>query len=213
MSNWTFEQAHWFASDLASERNLQIILPTNPVRRAVEAGVAFAQVRLGAELIDELMPDFKQVSVCLPLGVNEASLVLLSDAAMATPESYASTLAHEAVHDQQSDRNGHFKNSWDYLTSNKERAQREAEAYACGLFFKMLLTGGQIDMHSALVSLAGDTYHLNGASLSLADGILRSHIESINAGVCPPIEVARWALAWMTKNAPECMKWHSLTKQ
>jgi hypothetical protein len=212
MSDWTFEQAHAFASDLASERNLQIILPTNPVRRIVEAGVALAQTRLGSVLIDELLPDFTQVSVCLPLGVNEASLVLMSDAAMATPVSYSGTLGHEATHDHQSDRNGHLKNSWDYLTNNKERAQREAEAYACGLFIKMMLTGGRIDMHNALVALAGNTYHLNGASLSLADGILRSHIDSINAGVCPPIEVARWALAWMLKNAPESMKWHPLTK-
>lgn len=211
---WNWALAEKFANALAAERNLTVVLPQNPIRKMVIAGARYVlnrNVLLGSgdavlEIAAELLPDFSTTSVCLPLGVNDASLIIMSDASMRTPMGYSETLLHEADHDEQSDRKGHVRNAWDYGVSAEVRAQREAEAYSAGLMMRAVLTGGPIDAHEALVHLSSSSYHLDDDAQSLAAGIVLSHVDSLNRGVCPPIAVCKWALDWLRVNAHECIK-------
>ncbi len=212
MMEWTWELAHRFANDLAIERNLHIILPDNPIRKAVIAGARFAAAQAGLLVVGSILPDLSRVSICLPLEYNDGSLVLISEAAMSSPVQYTETVSHEGTHDHQSDRNGHTRNAWDYIVSSEVRAQREAEAYATSLAVMYVLTGTIKDVHSVLQALGGPTYHMSQGSLSLASGLVKGAVESIQNGICPPVETAKWAVEWIQKNAPECVRGELVTR-
>jgi len=209
---WTWEHAHRFANDLAIERNLHIILPDNPIRKAVIAGARFAATQAGLLVVGSILPDLSRVSVCLPLEHNDGSLVLVSEYAMSSPIIYAKTITHEGTHDHQSDRNGHTRNAWDYVVSSEVRAQREAEAYVADLAIGFTLTGQLVDVHSVLQALGGPTYHMSRGSLALAGGLVKGAVESMQNGICPPVSTAKWAVEWVHKNAPECVRGELVTR-
>jgi len=209
---WTWELAHRFANDLAIDRNLLIVLPDNPIRKAVIAGARFAADRAGLLIVGSVLPDLSRVSVCLPLGHNDGSLVLVSEYAMSSPTIFTKTMAHEGTHDHQSDRNGHLHNAWDYGISSEARAQREAEAYAADLAVEFTLTGQVRDVHSVLQALGGPTYHMSQGSLALAGGLVKGAVESIQNNVCPPVSTAKWSVEWIHKYAPECVRGELVTR-
>jgi hypothetical protein len=193
-----------YAEHLAATQGLVVVGPDDPVRRAVVEGA-----RVGLRLVGvdpgATLDRLDRISVCLPLGVGERSLVLLSRAAMQSADGAIETLAHEAHHDRQSDQGGHARHAWDYLLSAELRARFEAEAYAVGLWARYLLTGQVPESHGAMLSLGGGTYHLGPGDLSLASAVLLSHLDSIRAGVCPPLSTALELLRWLRAEAPEAI--------
>lgn len=193
-----------YAEHLAATRGITVVGPDDPIRRIVVEG-ARVGLRLAGLDPGAILDRLDTISVCLPLGVGGRSLVLLSRAAMRSAEGAMETLAHEAHHDRQSDDGGHLRHAWDYAVSAELRARYEAEAYAVGLWARYLLTGQKPEAHDSLVSLGGGTYHLGEGDLSLAAGVLTSHVDSIRAGVCPPLSTAAELLAWLRAEAPEAI--------
>jgi hypothetical protein len=193
-----------YAEHLSATQGLVVVGPDDPVRRAVVEG-ARVGLRLAGVDPEPILGRLDTLSVCLPLGVGGRSLVLLSRAAMQSADRAMETLGHEAHHDRQSDRGGHVRHAWDYVASPELRARFEAEAYAVGLWARYLLTGQVPDPHGSLVALGGPTYHLGEGELSLASGVLLSHVDTIRKGMCPPISTAVELLGWLRVEAPECI--------
>lgn len=201
MSTDLWPVARGIAAHLASVRALTIVEPSSPTRRALLAGASLG-LRLAGFDPSEILGRLERTSVCLPLGVGNRSLVLLSDHAVSDPVTYAATVSHEAHHDQQEDDGGHVRGAWDYLLSAEIRAKREADAYAVGLWVRYLLTGEVPDGHDALVSLEHGPYHLGPGDIELARSIVESHVASIRSGVCPPLSTARAVLSYLREHHP-----------
>lgn len=193
-----------YTEHLSATRGVTVVGPDDPVRRVVVEG-ARVGLRLAGLDPEPILGRLDTLSVCLPLGVGGRSLVLLSRAAMADPARAVETLAHEAHHDRQSDDGGHVRHAWDYATSAELRARYEAEAYAVGLWARYLLTGQRPEVHDSLVSLGGGTYHIGEGDLSLAAGVLTSHVDTIRVGLCPPLSTAVELLAWLRLRYPEAI--------
>jgi hypothetical protein len=193
--------ARGLADHLASVRGLTIVEPGNPYRRALMGGASLALRLVGidpAPLVDRM----ERTSACLPLGVGNRSLVLLSDHAVSDAVTFAAVVSHEGHHDAQEDEAGHLRGAWDYLASAEVRAKRDADAYAVGIFVRYLLTGEPVEDHGALASLESGPYHLGPGEVSLCRGLLLSHLASMRAGVCPPLSTAALALAYLRAHHP-----------
>lgn len=159
-------------------RALADALPT-PVR-AVTAGVLSS--------LDDLS---RRVSVTIATPLDP--VVILSPAAVSDPVAEAATLAHEWCHVGQIAHAGRVQSAVDYLGSGELRAQREADAAACGLWMRYVLSG---ELPAEAPTL-GDLYHLDAGDAALARSILASHLATIRAGVCPPLDVCVRLSQWL----------------
>ena len=112
-------------------------------------------------------------------------VIVLSPVALADDVTHMATLAHEWVHVGQIARAGRVQSAVDYLGSGELRAQREADAYAAGLWMRYVLTG---DLPETAPSLS-ELYHLDAGDAALARAIISSHLASTRAGVLPPLDV------------------------
>lgn len=155
-------------------------------------------------LVDAAAGDVaRRVSVTIPLPLPipaGRSLIILSPAAVADGVSYLSTLAHELVHDRQSDQTTALQAAVDY--ANPElRALREAEAGGVGLWVRYLLTGERPAPEDAGVVRSG-LYHLGGDDRAFGREVVSSLLASIDTGAIPPHSIAREVLSWLQTHAP-----------
>lgn len=129
------------------------------------------------------------VTIATPLD----PVIVLSPAAVADPVTEAATLAHEWCHVAQIAHAGRAQSVVDYLGSDELRAQREADAAAAGLWMRYVLTG---DLPADAPTL-GDLYHLDAGDAAMARAIIASHLATIRAGVCPPLDVCVRLSQWI----------------
>jgi len=157
-----------------------------------------------APIVGAVAPDLSRVSVTLPLpGVG--TVIVLSPDAVATPEAYAETVAHEVTHAHQAAAVGALQSDVDYLGSGELRATREAQAYVVGLWVRYLLTGTLPSVEDAMASLASGLYHLAPEEVALARAIVTSGIETMRGNACPAYAVAVDAWGWLSAHAPEAI--------
>jgi hypothetical protein len=194
----TTESARAFADHLAGLHRATIVAPTDPAAvgaRAILAVLAHLSPALDA-LAADLETHLERVSITLatPTG----SLILLSPSAVADPMLYAMTAAHECQHAAQRESLGFGQVIIDYIGSPELRARAEADAYSVGLYVGFILTGILPLASEAMSSLASATYHLAPEDIELARGVVESHLETMAAGLPPPIAVAVEAHAWLS---------------
>ena len=156
------------------------------------SGLLPASVRaVAAPVLDALDERAERTSVTLATPLDP--VVVLSPAAVADPITEACTLAHEWCHVRQI-ADGRVASIVDY-TEGELRARAEADATACALWLRYVLTGALPDEAPTL----GDLYHLDAGDHELARGVMRSHLATIRAGLVPPLDVcvrlARWLRA------------------
>jgi hypothetical protein len=194
----TTDQARAFADHLASLHRATIVAPSDPA--AVGARAILAALAHFAPALDELAADLEthleRVSVTIPTP--GGSLILLSPSAVSDPMRFAMTAAHECQHAAQREALGFGQVVIDYIGSPELRARAEADAYACGLYVGFLLTGILPLASEAMDSLASSTYHIAPEDIELARGVVESHLETMAAGLPPPIAVAVEAHAWLS---------------
>ncbi len=82
----------------------------------------------------------------------------------------------------------------DYL-NGELRAQREADAAAAGRWLRYVLTGEEA-LLSAPPPLS-DLYCLDAGDAALAVALMRSHVETMRAGLVPPIGSCVAAARWL----------------
>ena len=195
----TTEQARAFADHLAGLHRATIVAPTDPAAvgaRAILAALAHLSPALD-EIAADLETHLERVSITIPTPTG--SLILLSPSAVADPALYAMTAAHECQHAAQREALGFGQVVIDYIGSPELRARAEADAYSVGLYVGYLLTGILPLASEAMTSLASVTYHLAPDDIELARGVVESHLESMAAGLPPPIAVAVEAHAWLSR--------------
>jgi len=163
------------------------------VSDALHAATAFVQRTFGVVIP---MPDLDTVSLTL------GPLVPLSEASVATLEDEVETIVHEAQHGAQQQDGGTLQATVDYLLSPELRARAEADAYAAGLFARYLVTGIPVTEDEAAARLTSGPYHLAPPEVDFARRIVRSHVATINAGLCPPISAAIEAYAFLRRTDP-----------
>lgn len=151
-----------------------------PAVRAVTGGVLSS--------LDDLS---QRVSVTIATPLDP--VIVLSASAVSDPVTEAATLAHEWCHVAQIAHAGRAQVVVDYLGSGELRAQREADACAAGLWLRYVLTGSLPDEAPTL----GDLYHLDAGDVALARAVIASHLATIRAGACPPLDVCVRLSQWM----------------
>jgi len=129
------------------------------------------------------------VTIATPLD----PVIVMSPAAVADPITEACTLCHEWEHVSQIAHSGRAQTVVDYLGSGELRAQREADAAAAGLWMRYVLTGALPDDAPSLA----DLYRLDAGDAALARSIIASHLATIRAGVCPPLDVCVRLAQWL----------------
>lgn len=199
----THDTAVALARTLAAKHRAALHLPTDPLPRIARAALDALDDALPviAPLTGAVLDRLGHVSVTLPTPLG--TVILLSEAACETPEALLATAAHECQHAAQIEARGGFGTAVDYLGSGELRARAEADAYMVGVWVVYLLTGQRPDIRGAMLSLAGPVYHLAPADVSLGRGVMESHLAAIEAGLCPPLSVARDVLALLRAEAPE----------
>ncbi len=118
------------------------------------------------------------------------------------PLSLCEVMTHECEHVlQYASTNVEF--AWFYLTDQAARAQFEADAYASGIAVRCWLTGEKPEGNIPWVldSLV-KAYHLRPEDKTYAEAALKSHVASINSGICMT-RSARTAIEFLTKNYPD----------
>ena len=200
------EVARGLREHLASLYGLTYLDPRDPgtslLRDAARFGGRAAaeflgrQTGLPADTIAGAVPDIARVSF------TAGPLVVLSEAAVATPEEEVDTVAHEGQHGAYEKFDGLGTALVDHLRA-ETRARNEADAYATGFFVRYVLTGALFVDDDVVGHLRAGPYHLAEPELQLARGNARSHLKTIRAGLCPPTYAARDALAWLRANARE----------
>jgi len=203
----SMEQARALGAHLAAQHGATILHPDDPipaaVRTALEAAGELSPVV--APAARAILSHLDRVSTTLP-GGPLPTLILLSPAAVATPEGYARTVAHEAQHAVQIAEAGDVQISVDYLLAPSLRARAEADAYAVGLCVEWLLTGVLPTLDGPLASLSGGTYHLDAPDVLLAGGLLDVHLDAMRGGLLPPLTVAVETYRWLRTHAPEALR-------
>ena len=162
------------------------------VADALRAVTGFVTRSLGVTIP---LPDFSRTSMTL------GPLVPLSEASVATLEDEIETIVHEAQHGAQQQDGGTLQAAVDYLSAEL-RARSEADAYAAGLFARYLVTGIEVTEDEAAARLTSGPYHLALPEVDLARRIVRSHVATINAGLCPPIAAAIETYAFLRRIDP-----------
>lgn len=203
----TMPQSRALGAHLATLHGATILHPDDPIPGAVRAALeAAGELSPVVEPIARaILSHFDRVSTTLP-GGPLPTLILLSPAAVATPEGYARTVAHEAQHAVQIAEAGDVQVSVDYLLAPSLRARAEADAYAVGLCVEWLLTGTLPTADGPLAALSGTTYHLDAPDVLLGAGLLDAHLDAMRAGLLPPLTVAVEAYRWLRTHAPEALR-------
>jgi len=194
-TTWTPALTNALRVHLLSWRRATVLRPGDPALAAVAGlyraltGLLPAAARaVAAPVLDALDERAERTSVTLATPIDP--VVILSPAAVADPITEACTLAHEWCHVRQV-ADGRIASIVDY-TSGELRARAEADATACALWLRYVLTGTLPDEAPTL----GDLYHLDQHDHELARGVMRSHLATIRAGLVPPLDVcvrlARW---------------------
>jgi ketosteroid isomerase-like protein len=197
-TTWTPALTNALRVHLLSWRRATVLRPGDPALAAVAGlyraltGLLPAAARaVAAPVLDALDERAERTSVTLATPFDP--VVILSPAAVADPITEACTLAHEWCHVRQV-ADGRVASVVDY-TSGELRARAEADATACALWLRFVLTGELPDAAPTL----GDLYHLDAGDHELARGVMRSHLATIRAGLVPPLDVcvrlARWLRA------------------
>lgn len=199
---WTFALAAAFERDVIAPRVSLVVRPDDPAASLLRLGVgALAAAmppvarELAAPLVGLVESRAANVSVTVPafiLGV--LPVVALSRVAVADPVSLSATSLHEVTHAVQIGRAGNAQAVADYL-NGELRAQREADAAAAGRWLRYALTG------DGLLLLAppplSDLYCLDAGDAALAVALMRSHVETMRAGLVPPLESCVAAARWL----------------
>ena len=197
-TTWTPALTNALRVHLLSWRRATVLRPGDPALAAVAGlyraltGLLPAAARaVAAPVLDALDERAERTSVTLATPLDP--VVVLSPAAVADPITEACTLAHEWCHVRQV-ADGRVASVVDY-TAGELRARVEADATACALWLRYVLTGTLPDAAPTL----GDLYHLDAGDHELARGVMRSHLATIRAGLVPPLDVcvrlARWLRA------------------
>ena len=197
-TTWTPALTNALRVHLLSWRRATVLRPGDPALAAVAGlyraltGLLPAAARaVAAPVLDALDERAERTSVTLATPIDP--VVILSPAAVADPITEACTLAHEWCHVRQV-ADGRVASIVDY-TSGELRARAEADATACALWLRFVLTG-ELPVEAPTL---GDLYHLDAGDHELARGVMRSHLATIRAGLVPPLDVcvrlARWLRA------------------
>jgi len=197
-TTWTLALTNALRVHLLAWRRATVLRPGDPALVAVSGfyraltGLLPAGVRaVAAPVLDALDERAERTSVTLATPLDP--VIVLSPAAVADPITEACTLAHEWCHVRQI-ADGRVASIVDY-TEGELRARAEADATACALWLRYVLTGTLPDAAPTL----GDLYHLDAGDHDLARGVMRSHLATIRAGLVPPLDVcvrlARWLRA------------------
>lgn len=187
---------------LQAWRPFVVIRPGDPAH-AVVVGVYRALVGVLPEALRGVAGivlgslEERSASVSVTLATPLDPVVVLSPAAMADDVTTASVLCHEACHVGQVAHAGRAQVIVDYLGSGELRAQREADAAAAGLWMRYVLTGALPDEAPTL----SDLYHLDAGDAAMARQIIASHLATIRAGVCPPLDVCIALSQWFHAQA------------
>ena len=197
-TTWTPALTNALRVNLLAWRRATVLRPGDPALDAVSGlyraltGLLPASVRaVASPVLDALdrRADTTSVTLATPLD----PVIVLSPAAVADPITEACTLAHEWCHVRQI-ADGRIASIVDY-TEGELRARAEADATACALWLRYVLTGALPEAAPTL----GDLYHLDVHDHELARGVMRSHLATIRAGLVPPLDVcvrlARWLRA------------------
>ena len=193
------------AAYLSERHATHVIGPTDPGAVVAQGvmGILLRLVPAAAPVINLIESANERISTTFPTPLG--TFIVLSQAAVATPLEHASTVAHEHQHAVQIHARGGVGAAIDYLGSGELRARAEADAYAVGVCVRWLLTGQLPTLDQALAPEASGLYHLDTGEIGLARGVLASHLETMHAGLLPPLSVAREAHAWLAKVHPEAL--------
>jgi len=182
---------------LTAWRPFLVIRPGDPAHVAVVGvyraivGVLPEALRGVARIVLGSLEE-RSASVSVTLATPLDPVVVLSPAAVADDVTHAATLAHEGCHVATIARDGRAQVVVDYLGSGELRAQREADAAAAGLWMRYVLTGAL----PADAPTLSDLYHLDAGDAAMARAIIASHLATIRAGVCPPLDVCVVLSQW-----------------
>lgn len=199
MTLWTPALAAAFEAAVIAPRVSLVVRPDDPAAALLRLGVGALAAALppvartlAAPLVGVLEKRAEGVSVTVPAFLPGAlPVVALSRAAVADPVTTSCTLTHEVSHAGQIGRAGDVQAVADYL-NGELRAQREADAAAAGRWMRFVLTGEMPDA----VPLS-DLYCLDAGDAALAVALMRSHVETMRAGLVPPIGSCVAAARWL----------------
>ena len=197
-TTWTLALTNALRVHLLAWRRATVLRPGDPALAAASGlyraltGLLPASVRaVASPVLDALDKRAERTSVTIATPLDP--VIVLSPAAVADPITEACTLAHEWCHVRQI-ADGRVASIVDYA-EGELRARAEADATACALWLRYVLTGALPDEAPTL----GDLYHLDAGDHELARGVMRSHLATIRAGLVPPLDVcvrlARWLRA------------------
>lgn len=199
MTLWTPALAAAFEAAVIAPRVSLVVRPDDPAASLLRLGAGALAAALppvartlAAPLVGVLEKRAEGVSVTVPAFLpGVLPVVVLSRAAVADPVSTSATGLHEVTHAGQIGRAGNAQAVADYL-NGELRAQREADAAAAGRWMRYVLTGALPDV----VPLS-DLYCLDAGDAALAVALMRSHIETMRAGLVPPIDSCVAAARWL----------------
>lgn len=193
---WTPALTNALRVQLMAWRRATVLRPGDPAHAVVTGlyrslvGLLPAPVRaVAAPVLDAL--DERATTTSVTLATPLDPVVVLSPAAVADPITEACVMAHEWCHVRQI-ADGRIASVVDY-TSGELRARAEADATACALWLRYVLTGALPDEAPTL----GDLYHLDAGDHELARGVMRSHLATIRAGLVPPLDVCVCLAQWL----------------
>lgn len=194
--------ARALSDHLAALHGAHVVTPDEAPARAARALLSALARAVPAlsDLVAELEVRADRVSVTAPTPAGP--VIILSPSAVADPERYAATVAHEMQHAVQLHGQA-VAQSIDYVASPELRARAEADAYAVGLWVHYLLTGVLPTADDAIASLSSDTYHLAPDEVTLGGGVLASHLATMAQQLCPPLTVAAEVLLWLRAEHPD----------
>lgn len=198
----TLDISQALSAHLAALHGAHVVTPDEAPARAARALLSALARAVPAlsDLVAELEVRADRVSVTAPTPAGP--VIILSPSAVADPERYAATVAHEMQHAVQLHGQA-VAQSIDYVASPELRARAEADAYAVGLWVHHLLTAQLPTAEMAIASLSSDTYHLAAEEVTLGAGVLASHLATMAAGGVPPLTVAVEVLAWLRAEHPD----------
>lgn len=141
-----------------------------------------------------------------------APLVIIGAADRSDPVRFAVAAVGLAVHAAQMARAGQVQSLTDYLGSSELRAVRTAHAGVARAFVRYLVTGDALTLDAVTADVvASALLPLDAVDVTLARGIVASHLATIGDGLAPPIRAAMAALAWLRSNAANVLpqEWRS----
>lgn len=201
----TFRQAQDFGGAISAAYGGQIVSASDPAvvvaRTLLTALSKVVPVPDVGTMVEAMFDHLDHISCTLPVG--GGSWIVLSQAALTSPITYAATVAHEAKHARDIRTDGAKATGVDYFLSSELRATREADAYAVGVFVEYLLTGDAPTSDDAKDSLSGSLYQLSHSDVAFAVEKIEGHIQTMTGGVVPPISTAQRALKWFQANTPD----------